>query len=105
MARARPSVVRRRPHFEDCNLRDHRRRGREAETEKFARIGLARAEEAIRRHPDSNLPLELGAPALAALGEREKAIAWITRALEIDPDDNITRYNAACTYALLGEGI
>lgn len=77
--------------------------GREAEAEKYARIGLARAEAEIRLHPDSNLPLELGAPALASLGERDRAIEWITRALEIDPDDNITRYNAACTYALLGE--
>jgi adenylate cyclase len=77
--------------------------GRDAEAEKYARIGLARAEAAIKLHPDSNLPLELGAPAWASLGERERAIDWITRALEIDPDDNITRYNAACTYALLGE--
>ncbi len=77
--------------------------GRAAEAETYARIGIARAEEAIRRHPESNLPLELGAPALAALGERARAVDWITRALAIDPEDNITRYNAACTYALLGE--
>lgn len=77
--------------------------GREEEAERYARIGLARAEEEIRLHPDSNLPLELGAPALAALGERDRALEWITRALEIDPDDNITRYNAACTYAVLGQ--
>ncbi len=27
----------------------------------------------------------------------------VARALAIDPDDNLARYNAACTYSLLGE--
>ena len=42
-------------------------------------------------------------PALAYLGERDRAKDWLARALAIDPDDNIARYNAACTYSLLGE--
>jgi adenylate cyclase len=77
--------------------------GRTDQAENYARIGLKRAEEEIKLHPESSLPLELGAGALAALGERDRAMDWISRALAIDPDDNITRYNAACTYALLGE--
>ena len=77
--------------------------GRAEEAEKYARIGLERAEEEIRLHPESNLPLELGAAVLATRGERERAMDWIARALAIDPEDNTTRYNAACTYALLGE--
>ena len=28
---------------------------------------------------------------------------WLEHALAIDPDDNNTRYNAACTYAQMGE--
>src|SRR5262245_58095630 len=32
-----------------------------------------------------------------------RAKEWMARALAIDPDDNIGRYNAACTYSLLGE--
>ena len=28
---------------------------------------------------------------------------WLARSLAIDPADVITRYNAACTYAQLGE--
>ena len=45
----------------------------------------------------------MGAVALASLGERDRAKEWLARALAIDPDDNIARYNAACTYSLLGE--
>jgi adenylate cyclase len=37
------------------------------------------------------------------LGENDRAREWVARAVAIDPDDNNTRYNAACTYALLGE--
>jgi adenylate cyclase len=47
--------------------------------------------------------LQLGAAALASLGERDRAKEWLGRALAIAPDDNLARYNAACTYALLGE--
>ena len=45
----------------------------------------------------------MGAIALAALGERDRAKEWLARALAIDPDDNLARYNAACTYSQLGE--
>ena len=47
--------------------------------------------------------LPLGAAALASLGERERAKEWLARALTMDLDDNLTRYNAACTYSPLGE--
>ena len=39
----------------------------------------------------------------ASLGEKENALKWLERAKLIDPDDNNARYNAACTYAQLGE--
>ena len=45
----------------------------------------------------------MDAIALACLGERDRAKEWLARALAIDPDDNLARYNAACTYSLLGE--
>jgi len=77
--------------------------GRMDEAKTYARIGLKSAEEEINAHPESNLPLELGAAALAALGERERATDWISRALAIDPEDNVTSYNAACAYSLLGQ--
>ena len=37
------------------------------------------------------------------MGEHDRAKEWLARALAIDPDDNNAIYNAACTYALLGE--
>ena len=47
----------------------------------MARLGLKRAEEALRKHPESSRPAQLGAPRWPALGEREKAIEWLERAL------------------------
>jgi adenylate cyclase len=77
--------------------------GRPEEAESYARLGLKRAEEALRLRPEDSKPAQLGATALATLGEHGRAREWLTRALAIDPDDNGTRYNAACVYALLGE--
>ena len=77
--------------------------GRVAEAEKYARLGIKRAEEALRLHPESSRPAQLGACVLAGLGENELAMEWLEHALAIDPDDNNTRYNAACTYAQMGE--
>ena len=75
--------------------------GREEEAQKYARLGLKRAEEALRLHPESSRPAQLGACTLATLGEIEKAKDWLAHALAIDPEDANARYNAACTYALL----
>jgi len=77
--------------------------GRDTEAETYARIGLKRAEEAVQAQRDGSAPLQLGAAALASLGEADRAREWLARALAIDPNDNLARYNAACTYALLGE--
>ncbi|WP_171239042.1 adenylate/guanylate cyclase domain-containing protein [Ruegeria sp. HKCCA5763] len=70
---------------------------------RYAQIGIKRAEEALRQHPENSRPAQLGAAALARIGEPDRAKSWLTRAMEIDPDDNHMRYNAACTYAQLGE--
>ena len=54
-------------------------------------------------HPENPRPAALGAAGLLAVGENERAREWINRALAIDPDDLLTLYNAACSYAQLGE--
>ena len=77
--------------------------GRLEEAERYARLGVKRAEETLRLYPESARPAQGAACALAALGEKSAAIEMLKRALAIDPDDNNGRYNAACTYALLGE--
>ena len=77
--------------------------GQPEEAAKYGRLGLKRAEEALRLHPEDSKPAQLGACVLAYLGERDRAKEWLARALAIEPDDNVAQYNAACTYALLGE--
>jgi adenylate cyclase len=77
--------------------------GRRDEGERYARLGLKRVEEELKLNPENSAPLQLGAAALASLGECDRAKEWVERALAIDPDDNGARYNAACTYSLLGE--
>lgn len=77
--------------------------GRMDDAERYGRLGLKRAEEQLRVRPESSRPAQLGACVLARLGEREKAINWIERALSIDPQDINCQYNAACVWAVLGE--
>ena len=48
-------------------------------------------------------PAQHGAVALAILGENDRAREWLARVLSIDLENNFARYNAACTYSLLGE--
>ena len=77
--------------------------GRGEEGEEYARMGLKRAEEALRRYPESSRPAQLGACSLASLGENDQAKAWLDRALAIDPDDTHIKYNGACVLAQMGE--
>lgn len=88
------------PFLLDQTLRAARR---PEEGEPYARMGLKRAEEALRRHPESSRPAQLAAAALASLGESDQARMWMERALAIDPDDTHIQYNAACVWAQLGE--
>ena len=77
--------------------------GKKEEAERYGRLGLKRAEEQLRLHPESSRPAQLGAAALATFGESQKALKWLERVKLIDPDDNNAHYNAACTYAQIGE--
>ena len=77
--------------------------GQPDESQRYGRLGIKRAEEALRQFPESSRPTQLAAPVLAELGETERAKEWLAHTLAIDPDDDNARYNAACTYSLLGE--
>ena len=77
--------------------------GRIEEAEKYAEMGVRRAEEAVRQHPEWSRPAQLVAATLAGLNRGTEAREWMERALAIDPDDNLALYNAACTFAQLGE--
>ena len=77
--------------------------GRTDEAARYAELGLKRAEEQLRQHPESSRPAQIGACALATTGDAERAKRWMERALAIDPDDTHLQYNAACCWAQLGE--
>ena len=57
---------------------------------------LARVEKALASDPTNGAALGLGAAALAALGENERAKQWIERALLIAPENLTMRYNLVC---------
>jgi adenylate cyclase len=77
--------------------------GEVEKAESYARLGVKKAEEELRLHPENANCACLGATVLAFLGQREEAIQWLSRSLATDPGDTNIQYNAACTYALLGE--
>ena len=61
-----------------------------------AEITVARAERALARDPSNGAALGHGAYSLACLGESERAKQWMNRALLVDPENPIMRYNLAC---------
>ena len=77
--------------------------GREAEADRYMAMGIKRAEEAMRLHPENGKPAQMGAPSLARIGQTKRAKDWLERSLYLDPDDPQANYNAACTFAHLGE--
>ena len=55
----------------------------------------------VRTNPDDTRALTMGASVLVGLGEPERALAWVERALTIDPEEPIIQYNSACAYTNL----
>jgi len=75
--------------------------GREREIDAAARKAVERAEQELTVHPENPRPAYLGANCLLLIGERDRAMEWLARALAIDPDDIMTQYNVACMYTKL----
>jgi len=67
------------------------------------RKALVLAEAHLEMHPREARVRYLGAHALLALGEDEKARAWNQRAMELGANDSATFYNAACLFSLMGD--
>jgi adenylate cyclase len=61
-----------------------------------AQMTLPRAEAVLSQDRGNGTAMSSGAIALAALGEADRARDWIRRALVIDPDNQLMRYNFAC---------
>jgi adenylate cyclase len=81
----------------------YRSLGRDRDIEGVARRGVERAERELTQHPENPRPAYMGANALLALGEEDRAKEWLSRAMAIDPDDILTQYNVACVLARLGD--
>lgn len=81
----------------------YRRLRRFVDAERWARAGIVLAEGMLELHPENAGPAHRGAVLLAHLGERERAREWVARALVIDPDDLVTRFNIACAYSVMGD--
>jgi adenylate cyclase len=64
---------------------------------KAGKTTLERAERAIAKDPTDGAALAAGANGLAILGEKERALEWIRRALLLDSDNLVMRYNLGCT--------
>ena len=64
-----------------------------------AQMTAERVEKALAKDPSNASALASGAGALATLGESQKAKDWIERALLLDPDNILMRYNLACALA------
>jgi len=60
------------------------------------------AKQQLAVNPGDVRALYLGAGCLARIGRRKTALAWATRALELDGKDNAVLYNVGCLYAVLG---
>ena len=65
-----------------------------------ARMTAERVEKALAKDPSNASALASGAGALATLGEFQKAKDWVDRALLLDPDNILMRYNLACALAV-----
>jgi adenylate cyclase len=79
------------------SLSDH------AKEREAARTGIVRAEAALANNPENARAAYLGAIALATVGEIERSREWAARAIAINPDDILTKYNIACLYCFVGE--
>lgn len=77
--------------------------GREEEaTAAYFRSYVA-AEKHLELHPDDARAMYLGAAALVAIGELEKAQVWAERALDTDRDEPAVLYNVSCSYSMMGD--
>ena len=73
--------------------------GDKAGEERAARTALERVESVIAKEPTNGSALAVGATALAALGQSDRASEWIQRALLVAPDNLTMRYNLGCLYS------
>jgi len=77
--------------------------GRTREAEKAVREGIRRAERVLALNPVDARALSMGSVNLLLDGQRERAMEWSRRSLELYPDHMTTIVNAACLYSIAGD--
>lgn len=76
--------------------------GRDAEAREVVGRALHAINARLAVEPNDSRALHLGAVLAARLGQRERALDYAHRALELRPREFATAYNVTCTYAVLG---
>ena len=74
--------------------------GREGDAEAVRRNGIRLVEERLEFDPNDVRALYLGANALVSVGYLERGLEWTNRALNIEPQEPMLLYNAACIYCI-----
>ena len=76
--------------------------GRHVEANEANREAVRRVERLLELDPTDARGLSLGAHALDDDGQRERALAWSRRAIELHPNDQGVLTNGACLFARAG---
>ena len=71
--------------------------GDESAALQSAQRTLERSEVALQKDPTNGAALAAGASSLIMIGEVERAKDWLQRALLLDPENLMVRYNVACS--------
>ncbi len=74
--------------------------GDAAGTRRAAEMTLARVEKALAVDRNNAAAMGHGCDALAVLGQVERAKEWMGRAVLIEPDNLLMRYNFACVLSV-----
>jgi serine/threonine protein kinase/Tfp pilus assembly protein PilF len=81
----------------------HRALGREPQRLACARHSADAARRHLELNPDDVRALYIGAGALIAIGRKEEGVAWLERALSLQPEEHGVLYNCGCAFAIAGE--
>jgi adenylate cyclase len=76
--------------------------GREDEATIVNKEAVSRVERIVALNPMEGRALSLGALALFFDGQKERAMEWTRRSLELYPDDLSALFNATCLHAKAG---
>jgi len=75
----------------------YRALGDQAKLQMAAKMTLERVEKVLVIDRNNGAAMGLGADALAVLGHSEQAKEWMSRAVVVEPDNALMRYNFACS--------